>query len=138
MMYTVFASAVVELRKLITSPPELNFTRAKSKIIDGDDVQFYWSMVSSNWVEEVASVLLEMMIDKYVKIRGHSTASAWLEQYKRESKNHFRNQKVYINNSFPRAHQEAVPTMILRRHLQRTSHVFPICNMIYSYNDLLM
>ena len=84
--YTMFASAEVELRKLITSPPEFNFTRAKSKIIDSDDVQFYWSMVSSNWVEEVASVLLEMMIDKYVKIRGHSTASAWLEQYKRESK----------------------------------------------------
>ena len=58
----------------------------REKIINDDDVQFYWSMVASNWEDEVADVLLEMIIDEYVKIRGHSTASAWLEQYKRDSK----------------------------------------------------
>ena len=43
-------------------------------------------MVSANWEGEVASVLLELLINDYVKIRGHSTASAWLEKYKRDSK----------------------------------------------------
>ena len=45
-----------------------------------------WSMISSNWEDEVAEALLQMIIDEYIKIHGHSTASAWLEQYKRDSK----------------------------------------------------
>ena len=43
-------------------------------------------MVSSNWQEDVAVVLLEMLIDHYITVRGHSTASAWLEQYKKDKK----------------------------------------------------
>ena len=43
-------------------------------------------MVSSNWEEEVATILLDMMIEEYVKICAHSTASAWMEMYRRESK----------------------------------------------------
>ena len=66
-----------------TTPSHRLLTNEK---IINDDVQFYWSMVASNWEDEVADVLLEMIIDEYVKIRGHSTASAWLEQYKRDSK----------------------------------------------------
>ena len=87
--YSMFASMEIELRKHIQSTTglsELNILGAKKQIMESDDVIFYWSMVSSNWEEEVASILLEMVISSYVTIRGHSTASAWLEKFKRESK----------------------------------------------------
>ena len=86
MTYAMFASAEMELRKHLTPHQVTDFSQMREKIINDDDVQFYWSMVASNWEDEVADVLLEMIIDEYVKIRGHSTASAWLEQYKRDSK----------------------------------------------------
>ena len=44
-------------------------------------------MVSSNCEDEVADVLLEMIMDEYyINTRGYYPASAWLEQYKRDSK----------------------------------------------------
>ena len=51
-----------------------------------DDVQFYWTMVASNWQEDAATALLEMMMDLWIQIRGHSTATAWLEKYKQDKK----------------------------------------------------
>ena len=51
-------------------------------ITDGD-VQFYFS---ANWEEEVATALLGMIVDMWIKIRGHSTARALLEQYKLRKK----------------------------------------------------
>jgi hypothetical protein len=38
-------------------------------------------MVSANWQEDAATALLEIMIDQ---IRGHSTATEWLEKYKQD------------------------------------------------------
>lgn len=64
----------------------LSILGAKAKIIDNEHVQCHWSMVSANWEKDMASLLLEILIDDYIKIRGHSTASAWLEKYKRNSK----------------------------------------------------
>ncbi len=104
--YCMFASVEIELRKHIqstTAPSELNIRGAKKQIMESDDVVFYWSMVSSNWEEKVASTLLEMVISSYITIRGHSTASAWLEKFKRESKN----RKECVNNSFPNLHRPA-------------------------------
>ena len=88
MTYCMFSSMEIEVRRHIQrhSTSDLNILAAKKKIMESDDVLFYWSMVSSSWEEEVASVLLDMLVSEYVKIRGHSTASAWLEKYKRESK----------------------------------------------------
>ena len=43
--------------------------------------------MSSNWEEEeTTSVFLDMLVDHWINIRGHSTASAWFEQYKKEKK----------------------------------------------------
>ena len=61
-------------------------TKAKEKIMASDDVQFYWTMVASNWQEDAATALLEMMMDLWIQIRGHSTATAWLEKYKQDKK----------------------------------------------------
>ena len=43
-------------------------------------------MVSSNWEEGVAAMLLAMMIEEYVEIDAHRTASAWMEKYKGNKK----------------------------------------------------
>ena len=83
MTFAMLASAEAELRKHIHehTANELNLTVAKEKILCNDDVQFYWEMVSVDWKEEVTTVLLELVSDEYLKIRGHST-----EKYKKESK----------------------------------------------------
>lgn len=89
MTYMMFTSVELELRKYImeqNQSAELQLTKAKEEIITNDDVQFYWSMVSSTWQENVGTVLLDLMIDLWIQIRGHSTASSWLEQYKQDKK----------------------------------------------------
>ena len=70
---------------------------AEKAITDGD-VQFYWSIISANWEEEIVTVLLRMIVDLWVKIRGHSTARALLEQYKLSKKNLSKNPKGLENN----------------------------------------
>ena len=39
-----------------------------------DDVQSKWSDLADEWEEEDAKVLLDMMIELWVTVRGHSTA----------------------------------------------------------------
>ena len=50
-----------------------------------DDVLFYWSMLAVEWEEE-ENVLLRMIIDLWVTIRGFSFATSWLEMYKQVNK----------------------------------------------------
>ena len=88
MMYMMFVSMEQELRVQLScqAPSAVNLIEAKEKLIQNEDVNFYWSMVSSNWQEEVAMVLLDMLVDHWISIRGHSTASAWLEEEKKDKK----------------------------------------------------
>ena len=52
-------------------------------IIADEDVQFYWSMVSVDLTDELSSTeLLQHIVEMWVKIRGFSMTSAWLEEYK--------------------------------------------------------
>ena len=85
MVYMLFVSVELVLRKHLQGD-QPSLTTVKEKAIEDEDVQFYWSVISSNWEEESATVLLEMIIDMWIKIRGHSTARAWLEQYKLNQK----------------------------------------------------
>ena len=88
MVYMMLASGESELRKPIneSNSPDFNLKSAKDKLTKCEDVQFYWSIVACNWEEETSTVLLEMLIEKWIQIRGHSTATVWLEQYKAEKK----------------------------------------------------
>ena len=48
-----------------------------------------WSMISSDWEDEVAEALLQMIIDEYIKIHGHSIHSlvlGWSSTRSRDSK----------------------------------------------------
>ena len=85
----MFVSAELEFRRHLATAEQthtINVAAVKKDIIENEDVQFYWCMVTADWSIETASTLLDLMIENYVKLRGHSTASAWLEKYKRESK----------------------------------------------------
>ena len=56
-----------------------------SKIIEDEDVQFYWSMFAVNIESEESSELLRAIVQLWVTIRGFATTSAWMEDYKRAS-----------------------------------------------------
>ena len=86
MTYMTLESAEVEFRKNIVTHGGLNTAQVKDTILQNDDVQFYWDMVSTDWEQGVTTTLLEMFVDEYLKIRGHSTASAFMEKYKVECK----------------------------------------------------
>ena len=58
-----------------------------SKIVDNEDVQFHWTLISQCIdKEEDATWLLFEIVKLYVTVRGFSIAATWLEQYKREEK----------------------------------------------------
>ena len=56
--------------------------RVNHAITENEDVQSFWSILSADWEEESASVLLQMVVGQWVKIRGFSYASSWMEKYK--------------------------------------------------------
>lgn len=61
-------------------------TVMKAKIIEDEGVQSSWSTIAVDWEEGTATLLLNMIVDTWVKIRGHSTARVWLESYKLQQK----------------------------------------------------
>ena len=71
-----------ELCQHIRQESTHNLDRITSEVRDNEDVQFLWSMVSANWEEESAAVLLQMIVNQWVKIRGFSYASAGVEEFK--------------------------------------------------------
>ena len=58
----------------------------KEKIAHSEEVTFFWSLVCGDWEEESADVLLQMIVNQFVKIRGFSYASHLVEEYKSANK----------------------------------------------------
>ena len=56
------------------------------KVEQCDEVQFYWSIVAIDMPVEVADVLLKMIIEKWITIRGFSFAKCYMELYKQRAK----------------------------------------------------
>ena len=54
-----------------------------TRIVEDDDVQFHWVIVSCGMEEDISESLLESIIYLYITIRGFSFASAILERYER-------------------------------------------------------
>ena len=86
MVYMLFVSIELVLRRHLLGLDQPSLTTAKEKVVEDEDVKSYWSNISINWTDEVATQLLNMMIDTWINIRGHSTAKAWLESYKLSQK----------------------------------------------------
>lgn len=80
--FEVFVAIEYELRKHIHYGQSPNLDRITTAILDNEDVLFLWSMLSSDWAEDSAGALLQMLVNQWIKIRGFSCASAWLEEFK--------------------------------------------------------
>lgn len=55
-------------------------------ILADNDVQFYWSIISASWEQEVHKALLSMIADLWITICGFAYANGWVERHKRETK----------------------------------------------------
>ena len=88
MTFDVFVAIEEEVRKIIhkaNSIPNFN-DHTKKSVVESEAVQFFWSMLSVEWEEESGDVLLEMIVNQYITVRGFSLASAWMEKFKQVSK----------------------------------------------------
>ena len=55
-------------------------------VVMNEDIVFLWSRISEHWNESSANSLLHMITTRWFKLRGFSTASAFMEMYKKEAK----------------------------------------------------
>lgn len=83
--YMVFATMELVLSsKKASEIPGLQ--EVTEKMTSCEDVLFHWSMVSVNWGEEESRILLHMIAEHWLKLRGFSFASALGEKYKQTQK----------------------------------------------------
>ena len=86
----MFASMEIELRQNLhaTIASESSGVKdiAVESILANDDVLFYWSTLSGNWEKEEADVLLRMIVEHWVTVRGFSFTSAFMEKFKQSNK----------------------------------------------------
>ena len=75
------------------------------KMLHNEDVLFYWSMISADWEEE-GDVLLQMIIEHWVTVRGFSYTSASLEKYKQANKKTVQKSKCTRKNLIPNINSE--------------------------------
>lgn len=77
------------------------------KLTNDDKVSYYWSVISNDWCEDDALVLLKLIAKKWITIRGFSAASAFIEMYKKSNKRTVQKSKglrktLIINNDSTR------------------------------------
>ena len=82
--FDLFLSMELTIRAYIISGYEID--GLKAKLMDNDDILFYWSMLTASWEEGVAEKILTMIVDLWITIRGFSLASAWVEEFKAHNK----------------------------------------------------
>ena len=82
-LYMVFYSLELQFRHHFTTTKETG--TILQKILQDDDLLFYWSLVSVNWDVE-ADELLRLIAEHWITIRGFSAASAFMEKYKQANK----------------------------------------------------
>ena len=84
--YQLFVALEMQLRKQINSQhiPQLG-AESKRMLLNNDNVQFFWSIVCTEWEEEIGNILLELIINEWVTIRGFSYTSNWMEKYKQDA-----------------------------------------------------
>ena len=60
--------------------------RITTAVKSNDEVLFHWCMLTAESEDKDAQVVLEMLINLWITIRGFSFAGSWLEIYKQEKK----------------------------------------------------
>ena len=85
----LFYSLETELRRhLPSAASESSGVKdvAMDNVLENDDVQLYWSLISENWVDEEADALLKIIAEHWITVRGFSHTSSFMEKYKLERK----------------------------------------------------
>ena len=72
MMFLMFESMELELRKHLTATSESTSTEAKEmmtkSVRENEDVLFFWSLVSADWTIEDADALLKMIVEQWIVV----------------------------------------------------------------------
>lgn len=64
-------------------------------VVEDQEVEFLWTILSVDINdEEDARELLQEIVELWITIRGFSTTSSWLEQYKRAKEKTTKKQRV--------------------------------------------
>ena len=97
--YMLFCAMEEELRQHLQRRRVQDMTEGFKECIckaitDNDEVQFYWCMLSPDVDDENADVVLKMVINMWITIRGFSFASGWLEHYKQSRKKSLQRSKA--------------------------------------------
>ena len=70
------------MRKHVRNFEAPNVKMIIAAILENEDVNFLWCVVSADWDQSSAWALLRMIVQDWVNIRGLSLASAWVESSK--------------------------------------------------------
>ena len=57
-----------------------------TNICKNNDILFYWAIIASNWEDNEANALLQLLVQHWVTLRGFSSASSFVEKYKQKYK----------------------------------------------------
>ena len=79
--FELFLTMEYCIRNLVLAGSEYRDVQAQLK--QNDDILFCWSVLTASWSDDIATTILDMIIDLWIVIRGFSMASAWVEHYTR-------------------------------------------------------
>ena len=66
---------------------DINLRESAIPFISADNnVQFYWSIISASWEQDVQEALLSMIANLWITIRGFAYANGWVERHKKNTK----------------------------------------------------
>ena len=86
--YLLFEQLELNVRKLYhlsaldTSSSLCSRDEVREAVVGSDDVQFYWSQLSSDLDDDGCHQLLSMIVDLWITIHGFSFVRSFMEQYK--------------------------------------------------------
>ena len=95
MTYAFFADMELVTRQYINSRParDVNMLSVVDLIMQDENVLFSWSITSASWDPEIAKVLLKLIAEHYVNMRGFSFAKSVMELYKKKAKQNVQKSK---------------------------------------------
>ena len=60
--------------------------RVKESVLQDESVQFHWCMLTTDIEEDKAKILLTMIVDLFITVRGFSFTKSFMEMYKQATK----------------------------------------------------
>ena len=85
--FELFWTMEKTLRDIMSTTPVSRVPEnSVEKVKNDDNVRFIWCLIGSDWAEASADALLEMIVTEWIKIRGFSYASAWVEKFKSQQR----------------------------------------------------